>query len=117
MKKRLKKSCEKWKYWSPRILGVIYTIFILLLAFADPIFSKTFFIASLPGLVFLAVLCYSWHNPYEGGVVFLITSIVLTIYFLFKMTNWPSYIFVSLMLGLIGYLFLISSGKFKWGKK
>ncbi len=63
--KKLKKI--KW-IWIPRILTILYIIFISLFAFDTP-FGIGFLIHLLPTIIFSGCLIVAWFKPKIGGIL------------------------------------------------
>jgi hypothetical protein len=107
-------STKKFVFWTPRILSVLFALFLSLFALdvfgAGYSFWQTLlalFMHLIPTFVILIVLAVSWRREWVGGILFIAFGIyyivaawgkfVLSVYFL-----------ISGPLFLIGILFLIN---------
>lgn len=107
-------STKKFVFWTPRILCILFALFISLFALdvfgAGYSFWQTLlalFMHLVPTFVILIVLAFSWRREWIGGILFIAFGIyyivaawgkfVLSVYFL-----------ISGPLFLIGILFLIN---------
>ncbi|HHX51605.1 MAG TPA: hypothetical protein GX711_09215 [Clostridia bacterium] len=103
-------------YWTPRILAIVFIIFLMLFSLdvisPELTFGEIFvglFIHNIPALVLIIVLIISWKHEIVGGVVFLLTGL------LFMIIIAPSELGGLIIAGpalLIGGLFMIN-----WFKK
>lgn len=78
MTKKIKKKKNRILYWSPRILTILFILFISM--FALDVFSEKYgiletivalFMHLIPSLVLLIVLLIAWKYELVGGIVFL----------------------------------------------
>ena len=125
----MKKRLNRFVYWTPRILSIIFILFLML--FSLDVFSMglgfwqaiwALFIHNIPALVLLAVLLVSWKYEIVGGIAFILAGIF---YIAMILTNaiatgfeWYYLSWAAQISGvafLIGILFLI--GWFKKKKK
>jgi hypothetical protein len=106
------KKTNKFVYWAPRILGIIFILFLMM--FSLDIFEmnlsvwQTFiglFMHNIPALFLLVVLIISWKYEIVGGIVFIFASLI---YFLIM----SGALIIAIPSFLIGILFLIN-----WFKK
>ncbi len=128
MKKRNEKRTQKRKvsrfvYWTPRILSIIFILFLAL--FSLDIFEGNYgfwgtilglFMHNIPSLVLLAVLIISWKYEIVGGIAFILGGLLYIFLLLFRnpfewyMLAWAAQI--SGVAFFIGILFIIN-----WIKK
>lgn len=116
----MEKKNNKFIYWAPRILSIIFVIFLMM--FSLDVFEPglTFgqialglFIHNIPSLILLIILIISWKHEIVGGVAFLLAGILHAVFSLTRVDAEPWYISfaVSLIIGvpafLVGILFLI----------
>jgi hypothetical protein len=121
--KNNKKKVSKFVYWTPRILSIIFLLFLTL--FSLDVFEPglTFWqivagllMHNIPTFILLAVLLISWRYEIVGGVAFILAGIAYIIMlfmnpqFEWYMLSWA--ITISGPAFLIGALFLIG-----WFKK
>jgi hypothetical protein len=94
-------------YWLPRILIVIYLIFISLFALDELGNTLGFVIHLIPSFIVLTVAIYIWKNELFGGLLLIILGIIFSIYF----RNIYAFIAVAVPLIVIGLLFVYQSRK------
>ncbi|MGM0445183.1 MAG: DUF7670 domain-containing protein [Bacillota bacterium] len=109
----------KSKLWIPRILSIIFILFLSLFALdvfgTDVSFFKQvggFIINLLPSIFFAAALIIFWKNPTYCGLSFIILAVLFTVFFK-TYTNLISFILISFLPAFIGFLFLIFREKVK----
>lgn len=112
--------------WLPAGLGILYILFISM--FALDAFSGDgsitekiggFLIHLIPSFVLLFVLGVSWKKPTAGGVLFILLSIIFTLYF-GTYESLLNFLIISFPLAVIGLLFIIlqaTENKRKVGSK
>ncbi len=104
---------NKFFYWSPRILGILFSLFMSL--FALDVFVEgytlsqvitSFFIHLLPVYVLIISLLIAWKWEVIGGLIF----ISMGAFFIIKFNNqiFLNYLIISGSLFLIGLLFILS---------
>ncbi|MFZ6015312.1 MAG: DUF7670 domain-containing protein [Patescibacteria group bacterium] len=102
-------------YWAPRILAIIYILFISL--FALDIFSENYslirqffalLIHLIPSVILLIITIVAWKKPQIGGILFIALALG---YILMAWDRFPfmTYVIITGPLFLIGILFLIPS--------
>ncbi len=121
------KKINKFIYWTPRILSIIFILFLAL--FSLDIFDMKLdfwgtilglFMHNIPSFLLLVILIISWKHEIVGGLVFMLAGILyITRLLITILTNPPpiwSELFWTLPITgpafLIGSLFLIN-----WFKK
>ncbi|MGE5397992.1 MAG: hypothetical protein ACM3MK_10715 [Chitinophagales bacterium] len=100
--------------WIPRVLAMMFIIFISLFAFdtfsnGEPLVRSLigFLIHLIPSFVLLIILVISWKRPIVGGCIFIFTGIALAIF-------WGTYkdltrfLLLSLPVLVTGIMFIIS---------
>lgn len=117
------KRINKPLYWAPRILGIIFILFLMM--FSLDIFQPGLtawqitiglFMHNIPALILLIILIISWKYEIVGGIVFILAGL-LYIFSLITGSQFEWYMLIwSLTISgpafLIGILFLIG-----WSKK
>lgn len=118
----MEKKVNKFIYWTPRILSIIFILFLAL--FSLDIFELKLgfwgtllglFMHNLPSLLLLAVLIISWKYEIVGGIVYLLAGLLYIILLRKNQFEWYLLSWALLIAGpafLIGILFLIN-----WFKK
>lgn len=117
------KKISELLYWSPRILGIIFIIFLLM--FSLDVFGEGLntwqtiiglFVHNIPALILLITLIVSWKYEIVGGVVFIFAGLFYVLMlainpnFKWFMISWITVIGFPAF--LIGILFTIN-----WIKK
>jgi hypothetical protein len=104
--------------WTPRILAILFILFISMFA-ADAFEGEAslgrkllgFLIHLLPTILLLICLVIAWKYPHIGGVLFIMAAIFFTIWFdSYKVLN--TFLLISLPPAIIGLLFL-----WQWKRK
>ena len=106
---------EKFFFWLPRALSIIFILFLGL--FALDIFIPDqplsyyligLFMHLLPNLLLIALLAIAWKWEKIGGILFVPLGLIFTIFFN-TYTSIPTFLFISFPVFLIGTLFLIDN--------
>ena len=122
----MEKKVSKFIYWTPRILSIIFILFLAL--FSLDIFEGNYgfwgtivglFMHNIPAIILLIVLIISWKREIVGGIGFVLAGIL---YIAIILTNiiragfeWHYLLWVAQISGiafLTGALFLVG-----WFKK
>jgi len=119
----MKKKINKYLYWTPRILSIIFILFLTM--FSLDVFSSDLsfwqialglFMHNIPTFILIAVLIISWKHEIIGGIVFILAGLFYIIILLMNsQLEWYMLSWSILIAGpafLIGILFLIG-----WFKK
>ncbi|MFH0869885.1 MAG: hypothetical protein V1866_02410 [archaeon] len=123
----MKKKISKFVYWTPRILSIIFILFLML--FSLDVFDGHYgfwgsilglFMHNIPAFILLAVLIISWKHEIVGGIAFILAGLLyITMLMVSILTNIPHQWFmlfwtlpISAPAFLIGILFLVG-----WFKK
>ncbi|MDP2907287.1 MAG: hypothetical protein Q8O03_05080 [Nanoarchaeota archaeon] len=81
----MKKKVNKFIYWTPRILSIIFILFLAL--FSLDVFEGNYglwgtiiglFIHNIPAMILLIVLIISWKHEIVGGIGFILAGILYT---------------------------------------
>ena len=113
------KRINRFIYWTPRILGIIFILFLMM--FSLDVFEPGLtvwqiiiglFMHNLPALILLIFLIISWKYEIVGGIVFILVGL-LYILLLATSSNFEWYMLIwSLTISgpafLIGILFFIN---------
>ena len=94
-------------YWAPRILGILFAVFISI--FALDVFTEGYgFWETVVALVMhlVVVLLIAWRWERVGGVLFLLLGALYIVMF-WDRGHWTAYLLISGPLFLIGALFLV----------
>jgi hypothetical protein len=101
---------KKFLYWIPRILGILFILFLGL--FALDVFVPGapftymivgFLIHLIPNFILSAVLIFAWRNELVGGLSFLLLFVVAILFFRAELAG---FILFSPLI-LIGSLFIL----------
>lgn len=96
-------SLSKVLYWLPRILSILFIVFISLFAldvFGQPQWFLALVMHLIPSFILIAVTVLAWKNEMIGGLLFLLVGILMLFF-----THFESLI-ISLPVIVIGALFL-----------
>jgi hypothetical protein len=114
---------KKYLYWIPRILSIIFILFISIFSFdvfdAGLGFFETIlglFMHLIPSFILLIILLISWKYELVGGIVFFLFGILLfTRALLTALTSsieWSAFLYSSLLIVapafLIGILWILN---------
>ena len=120
--KRKKKKINKFIDWTPRILSIVFILFLML--FSLDIFDLQLgfwgtilglFMNNIPALLLLIILIISWKHEIVGGIAFILAGILYIILLMRNPFEWYYLAWAAQISGiafLIGILFLIN-----WHKK
>ena len=122
----MEKKINKFIYWTPRILSIIFILFLAM--FSLDIFDTKLgfwetvlglFMHNIPVFILLVILLISWKHEIVGGIVFILAGIlyivIMTISALRNPFEWYMISYSFIISGpafLIGILFIIN-----WLKK
>lgn len=110
---RMEKKINKYIYWTPRILGIIFVLFLMM--FSLDVFEPGLtawqialglFMHNIPSLFLLIILIISWKHEAVGGIVFILAGISY-ISLTATSSQLPWYIVLSWSLIVAGPAFLI----------
>ena len=110
---------NKTLYWAPRVLAIIYIIFLSLFAF--DVFGEGYsfletivalFMHLIPSLILVAITFLAWKKEKMGGIIFILLGIIFTIFFN-TYREIISFLLISLPILIVGILFLINHFKKK----
>jgi hypothetical protein len=111
MKKKIHRM-NKYIYWTPRILGILFVLFLMLfsLDIIQPGLSVSeiaigLFMHNIPAFVLLLILIISWKYEIVGGVTFILAGLL---YVAMVMKDAPfEWYKVSWILTIAGPAFLV----------
>jgi hypothetical protein len=117
----VKKNVGRFVYWTPRILSIVFILFLAIFSF--DVFGNGYafwetvlalFIHNIPSLLLLGVLIISWKHEIVGGIAFILAGLLYIISILINTLKGPfewymlSYSFIIAGPAIfIGILFLI----------
>jgi len=110
----VKTPVKRLLFWTPRVLCILFAVFISL--FALDVFGEGytfwemllgFLIHLIPTGIVLVVLVISWRWEWVGGILFIALGVAYLVMSWNKF-HWSAYVAISGPLFLIGVLFLIS---------
>jgi len=114
----MKKFSKKTLFWTPRVLTILFALFISIFAF--DVFeenegflniSLALFLHLIPTFVIIIILILSWKREWIGGIFYLILAI-LYIFWANSRLIFPFYLIIATPLILIALLFFLN-WKFK----
>lgn len=91
----MKNKIEKFVFWAPRILSIIFIAFLSL--FSLDVFDMGLgfwqtlaglFMHNIPMLILLAVLIISWKREIVGGVVFILAGLLYIFMTITNVDDW-----------------------------
>jgi len=110
----MKRPVKRLLFWAPRILCILFAVFVSL--FALDVFGEDYgfwgtilalLMHLIPTGVILIVLAISWRWEWVGGVLFIALG-VLYLVLAWGRLHWSAYLVISGPLFLVGVLFLIN---------
>jgi len=113
---------KKFVYWLPRILGILFALFISIFAldafgegipFLDAVVG--FLIHLAPTYIVIAVLLIAWKWGLVGGILFILTGLLH--FFVANGMHWSAYLLIGGPPILIGILFIAAYLISKSGQK
>ena len=117
MKKTTSKKPSKFIYWTPRILSILFILFLAL--FSLDIFDMNLgfwgtivglFMHNIPSLVLLVILLISWKHEIVGGIGFSFAGLLYTFMIFKRHFDWDiiSWLIIAGPAFVVGILFLIN---------
>lgn len=104
---------NRFFYWSPRVLGLLFIVFLGIFALdvfipEKPLYYYVIgiFMHLLPNFILLAFLVLAWKMEKLGGLLFIVAAIFTTAYFE-TYTHLINFSIISFPIFLIGCLFLL----------
>jgi len=110
----MKRPVKRLLFWAPRILCILFAVFVSL--FALDVFGEDYgfwgtilalLMHLIPTGVILIVLAISWRWEWVGGILFIALG-VLYLVMSWGRFHWSAYLVISGPLFLVGALFLIN---------
>jgi hypothetical protein len=107
----MKKKINRFVYWTPRILSIIFILFLML--FSLDVFDENLsfwgttlalFMHNIPALILLVLLIISWKQELVGAITFISAGLL---YILFAFSRVPMGMALSWSLQIAGPAFLI----------
>ncbi len=112
-----KRKVGKWLFWTPRILAILFILFLAM--FSLDIFEGNYgfwgtilglFMHNIPALILLIVLIISWKHEIVGGIAFILAGLLYIASLLMKGFEIYMLLWVLQIAGpafLVGILFLV----------
>ena len=110
----MNKSLKQTLYWTPRIAGILFVLFISL--FALDVFEEglgfwgtllALFMHLLPSIVLAFAIWIAWKREWFGAVLFIGWAIWYVAFFLDREFPWATYAIIAGIPAVIGLLFLV----------
>ena len=110
----MKRPVKRLLFWTPRILCILFAVFVSL--FALDVFGEGYgfwgtmlalLMHLIPTFVILIVLAISWRWEWVGGIMFIALG-ALYLVTSWGRFHWSAYLLISGPLFLVGVLFLIN---------
>jgi hypothetical protein len=102
-----------WFIWFPRIMMLVFALFLVVFSFdvfgGNQIFLyklEGFLIHTIPTIVLLMILWLTWKRPMWGGLLFILVSLLFTLFF-HTYRQWTSFLIITGGPLLIGILFIL----------
>jgi hypothetical protein len=92
---------KKWRYWLPRVLAILWIIFMSIFAldaFDNPQWLLALLIHLMPSFILVVITLIAWKGERLGGILFLITGGIIGLFFHSLIIALPAFI--------IGFLFI-----------
>ncbi len=118
----MEKKINKFIYWTPRILGIIFILFLAM--FSLDVFDSAssfgeiligLFMHNIPAMILLVVLIISWKHELVGAIAFILAGLLYIVVLMRNPFEWYMLSWAIQIAGIaffIGILFLIN-----WFKK
>jgi len=107
---------NKFILWTPRILGIILSCFLVIFSF--DVFGMglgfwqtvgAFLVHNIPSFILLVVLIISWKHEMVGAITFILAGLLYILMVLMRgWYHWTGLLYICFPAFLIGILFLIS---------
>lgn len=120
----MENKISKFVFWTPRILSIIFIVFLMLLSL--DVFDEGLsfwqilvglFIHNIPTLILLGVLFVSWKYEIVGGVVFILAGLLYIFLMYGRFDEFLSFLMSALIISgpafIIGGFFVINWKKRK----
>ncbi len=114
--KNRRKQKNSFLRWTPRILSIVFILFISL--FSLDVFEEysgweilvALFMHLIPSIVLVSILLIAWKWELVGGVIYIIMGIVFTLFFK-TYTELLGFFLISLPWIIVGILFIVNHFK------
>lgn len=112
----MRKNISKFVYWTPRILSILFLLFLVIFSFdvfesCNGFFQCAFylFMHNIPVLILLAVLLISWKHEIVGGIGFILAGLLYSCISIIRvmMSNPVEWYMLSWSLIIAGPAFFI----------
>lgn len=113
----MKQSTGKFVHWAPRVLSLIFVLFLALMSldvFEDAVgFWQTalaLFMHNIPALILLAIVAVAWRYEIVGAIGFFLGGIIYIILVLRNPFEWYQLAWIAQISGvafLVGALYLV----------
>jgi hypothetical protein len=109
----MNKTLERFLFWTPRVAGILFAVFISLFAF--DVFDEglgfwetvlALFIHLIPSIMLAAAVWAAWKREWVGAVLFIGWAVWYVAFFLEREFHWSAYALVAGIPAIIGLLFL-----------
>jgi len=121
--KKKEKKINRWLYWTPRVLGIVYILFLTI--FSLDVFEGNYgfwgtalglFMHNIPSMILLIVLIISWKHELVGAIAYPLAGLIYIVMLLMNpKLEWYMLAWTVQIAGpafLAGILFFIN-----WKKK
>ena len=111
----MKKKISKFIYWTPRLLSILFLLFLTM--FSLDVFDGNYgfwgtilalFMHNIPVFLLAIVLWISWKHEIVGGIVFILAGLLYTLRLLMTaITNGFEWYYIAWSIQISGIAFLI----------
>lgn len=109
----MKKSTGIFIYWTPRVLSILFVVFLALMSLdvfeSAEAFGQTalaLFMHNIPALILLGVIIVAWRYEIVGAIGFFVGGII---YILLVLQNPFEWYYVSWVIQISGMAFLVGA--------
>ena len=110
----MKKRINRFVYWAPRILSILFILFLAIFSLdvfdANAGFWGTLlglFMHNIPSLILLVVLIIAWKHELVGAVVYILVGLLFTILIMSRIELSMVYMALLRILPIAGPAFLV----------
>lgn len=111
-----KRKVGKWLFWTPRILAILFILFLAM--FSLDIFGNNYtfwetvlglFMHNIPALILLAILIISWKHELVGAIAFALAGLLYIAMILRNILTNPSQFYqIAWTIQISGPAFLVA---------
>ena len=108
----MNKTLKQILFWTPRVAGILFVLFISLFAF--DVFEEglgfwgtllALFMHLLPSILLAVAIYFAWKREWIGAILFIGWAVWYVGFF--RGMPWPAYVIIGGLPAVIGLLFLV----------